>query len=184
MSLSANSFYTVRHSCSSPIENAYLLSEFRNNSKNVVSNQSSTFDEAAVDQLSPLNFDVEIKSTPPLEKQKYQLKLPSWAKTNEGSEAKSINLERKGNDDLCRICGADEPPVKAKIIECVDCYICDAWGHSIFWNLHSMKRIFVVISKTNNKVLFCFYGKNRLFFRSGSDQKLFDHLQFASQNIE
>ena len=36
-----------------------------------------------------------------------------------------------------------------------------------------MKRIFVVISKINK--FCCFYGKN--------NNKLFDHLQFASQNI-
>ena len=124
MSLSTNSFYTARHvRRSSSIKNAYLSSVFRKNSKNAVSNQSSTSNEAEVEQSSPVNFDAEIKSTPSPDEQKYQLKLTSCAKTNEESETESHNLKRKGNDDLCRICDADETPGKTKIIEWVDCYI-------------------------------------------------------------
>ena len=131
MSLSTNSLYTARHiSCSSAIENAYLSSAFRKRLEDGVTNQSFTNNEAANGQSSAVNFVVEIKGTPPPEKQKYQLKLTSWAKANEGSTTKSVNLKRKGNDDLCRICGADEPPGKTKIIEWVDCDICHAWGHS------------------------------------------------------
>ena len=81
LSLSTNLLYTARHiSCSSPIENVYLSSAFRKSSKDGASHQSSISNEAANDQSSALNFVVEIKSTPPPEKQKYQLKLTSWAK--------------------------------------------------------------------------------------------------------
>lgn len=94
-------------SCSSPMEDAQLLLAFRNNLKDDVCNQSSTSDKAAV---ITVNFDEEIKSNSPSKNQKYQLKHTSWAKKNEGSETKSLNLKRKGNDDLCRIQGADKPP--------------------------------------------------------------------------
>ena len=93
VSLSKNSIYTARYiSCSSPIENAYLSSSFRKSSKDGVSNQSSTCNEAANDQSSAVNFVIEIKSTPPPERQRYKLKLISLAKANERSATKSVNL--------------------------------------------------------------------------------------------
>ena len=97
---------------------------------NLQSNQTSISSEAAKGQSSAVNFVVEIKRTLPPEKQEHQLKLTSWATTNEGSATKTVNVKRKGNDDLCRICGADEPPGKIKITEWVDCDVCHEWGHS------------------------------------------------------
>ena len=117
MSLSTNLLYTARYiSCSSAIDNAYLSSAFRKRLEDGVSYQSSISNEAA-NGPSSANFVVEIKGTPPPEKQKCQLKFTSWAKANEGSATKSVNLKRKGNGDLCRICGAHEPSGKTKITE-------------------------------------------------------------------